>query len=160
MKAVVVKPVKLSSKNRPLRTSRYLVLCGVLGLFCSYKTIEKEENRLMITIEGIKKGKGEVIVSIFEEEKNWLKKPFQVIKMNADSDTKTVSFSVEKGKYAVSVFQDENANGELDQSWIGIPKEPIGFGNNYKPFGPPKFGPARVDHNKSESFYTITLYKA
>jgi uncharacterized protein (DUF2141 family) len=27
-----------------------------------------------------------------------------------------------------------------------IPKEPVGFGNNYKPFGKPKFEPASIEY--------------
>ncbi len=42
------------------------------------------------------------------------------------------------GKYAVSVFQDTNQNGEIDTNFIGFPKEPIGA-SNLKGLGKPSF---------------------
>lgn len=44
------------------------------------------------------------------------------------------------GDYAVSVYHDENLNGDMDSGFMGIPKEPYGFSNNAKSsFGPPKW---------------------
>jgi uncharacterized protein (DUF2141 family) len=44
------------------------------------------------------------------------------------------------GKYAISVFHDENSNGKLDTGMFGIPKEGYGFSNNARgTFGPPSF---------------------
>jgi len=41
------------------------------------------------------------------------------------------------GKYAVSVFHDENSNGKLDTNFLGIPREGVGASNNAKGhFGP------------------------
>ncbi len=34
------------------------------------------------------------------------------------------------GRYAVIVFQDENDNGRLDKSLLGVSSEPYGFSNN------------------------------
>lgn len=34
------------------------------------------------------------------------------------------------GRYAVSVYLDQNANGKLDRDWLGIPKEPAGASRN------------------------------
>ena len=44
------------------------------------------------------------------------------------------------GTYAVKVFHDENANGELDTNFVGFPKEGFGFSNDAMgQFGPPSF---------------------
>jgi len=43
------------------------------------------------------------------------------------------------GEYALVVYQDENGNGRLDENFIGIPSEPLGFSNRYWPQGPPTF---------------------
>ena len=43
------------------------------------------------------------------------------------------------GRYALSVFHDENANSKLD-TLVGIPKEGFGFSRNpVVRFGPPRF---------------------
>lgn len=36
------------------------------------------------------------------------------------------------GKYAVSVYHDENGNGKLDHNFFRIPAEPLGFSNNFQ----------------------------
>ena len=43
------------------------------------------------------------------------------------------SFNLEPGDYAVAIYHDENGNGQLDKRLFGIPKEPYGFSNNYRP---------------------------
>ncbi len=43
-------------------------------------------------------------------------------------------------------------------NFIGIPKEPVGFGNNCKPFGEPKFESALIEFNPSKP-QKIKLYK-
>jgi uncharacterized protein (DUF2141 family) len=48
-----------------------------------------------------------------------------------------------EGHYALSVFHDENANGELDK-FAKIPREGFGFSRNPAiRFGPPHFGDVR-----------------
>lgn len=37
--------------------------------------------------------------------------------------------------------------------------EPIGFGNNYKPFGEPKFESCTIEFNANSQLQIITLYK-
>ncbi len=48
------------------------------------------------------------------------------------------------GEYAISLFHDVDADGELDSGFMGIPKEPYGFSNN----APVRFGPAKWDAAK------------
>lgn len=51
---------------------------------------------------------------------------------------------VTEGDVALLVFHDENGNGVLDRNFIGIPREPIGLSNRYRPKGPPSFDAAKV----------------
>jgi acyl-CoA reductase-like NAD-dependent aldehyde dehydrogenase/uncharacterized protein (DUF2141 family) len=47
---------------------------------------------------------------------------------------------VPPGKYALSIYLDENGNGKLDSGMFGIPKEPVGASNNPRSrMGPPHF---------------------
>jgi uncharacterized protein (DUF2141 family) len=40
----------------------------------------------------------------------------------------TVTFkNLPPGRYAIESFQDVNANGKMDTSWLGLPEEPYGF---------------------------------
>jgi len=47
---------------------------------------------------------------------------------------------IRPGRYAISVFHDENDNGKLDTKMFGIPREGVGASNEARGhFGPPKF---------------------
>ena len=50
--------------------------------------------------------------------------------------------NVPPGEYALIAYHDENGNGRIDRNFIGIPREPLGFANNYKPKGPPGYARA------------------
>jgi outer membrane protein len=55
------------------------------------------------------------------------------------------------GDYAVVVYRDANGNGRLDKNFIGIPREYLGFSNNYWPEGPPTFARAAFTLGEGES---------
>lgn len=51
-----------------------------------------------------------------------------------------------QGRYAVSLYLDENGNRKLDTGWLGIPKEPVGVSLN----PPHRMGPPRFDDSAFE----------
>ena len=52
--------------------------------------------------------------------------------------------SLPAGTYAISIFHDIDSDGKMDKNFIGYPKEPFGFSQNYKPmFRAPKFKEAQ-----------------
>ncbi|GBF51751.1 hypothetical protein LPTSP4_32890 [Leptospira ryugenii] len=71
------------------------------------------------------------------------KKQYQNTKANVEADGRTICrFSGLNGNtYAVSVLEDLNANGKMDSTLVGYPKEPWGVSNNapMHTFGPPTF---------------------
>ena len=47
---------------------------------------------------------------------------------------------VAAGRYSLAFFLDVDGNGEFDQNWLGLPKEPFGFSNDaLGRFGKPSF---------------------
>jgi uncharacterized protein (DUF2141 family) len=62
------------------------------------------------------------------------------------------------GKYAVSVFHDENSNEILDSNLFKIPTEPYGFSNNARGrFGPPDFEDTRINFSSDTQIFEISL---
>lgn len=117
------------------------------------------QKSLDIKISKIKMNTGKVIVEIYNSKTSWLKTPYQTIELPSDQVVQTASFKVPYGKYAITIYQDLNGNGEADMNFLGIPKELVGFGNNYKPFGEPKFDSCMVDFNATSQPQEIKLYK-
>jgi uncharacterized protein (DUF2141 family) len=112
-----------------------VILGGVHG-FC-----QKGKSELTVRITGLKNPTGQVLVALFDNEKDFLKREVQHKKVQAKMGEVSVTFrDLSPGRYAVSVIHDENKNEKLDTNLVGIPKEMFGFSNNAKiNFGPPSF---------------------
>lgn len=122
-----------------MKIFQLFILVSLLAL-SSFKPVD--HGRLVVVIEGIKEPKGELILAVFNNESDFLKKEFKSQKVKVDDSGKVlISFDdLPKGNYSISVIHDENLNGKLDKNFVGIPKEGFGFSNNKMgTFGPPSF---------------------
>ena len=62
------------------------------------------------------------------------------------------------GEYALLLYYGENDNLEIDKNFIGIPTEPLGFSNSYKPKGPPSYSRAAFTLEQDEQLeFTVGL---
>ena len=54
--------------------------------------------------------------------------------------------------YAISLYQDINSDKKCNLNFIGIPVEPYGFSNNFKPkFSKPSFNDCKIEMNNNKS---------
>ena len=88
-----------------------------------------------ITITNIRSTNGKISISIFASEEEFKAgKPShtQVFdKTNVKDKTCTVKIDYKPGTYGLSVYDDENGNGKMDNNLLGMPKEGFGL-SNYK----------------------------
>jgi len=64
----------------------------------------------------------------------------------SDGQAFAIFEEVPAGPFAVSVFHDEDDDGELDSAALGIPSEAYGFSANARDmFGPPSFEEALIE---------------
>ncbi|HEY9297999.1 MAG TPA: DUF2141 domain-containing protein [Phormidium sp.] len=156
----MLKPVKSEDKKSEtmLIYKTLHTVPALLTMLLTGFTSSAQQPSLQIDVLNVQKNRGKIIIELYKNKSNWLKSPFQKITVPSDEVSKTVSLSVPQGKYAVSIYQDTNGNGELDQNFLGIPKEPIGFGNNYKPFGKPKFESALIELKSTAKPEAIKLF--
>ncbi len=96
---------------------------------------------LTVDVHNVQLRKGIVFVAIFRPGKDFPEgEPLEGKKVAATSGSVKTVFSVEPGDYAVAVYHDENSNGKMDKRMFGIPKEPYGFSNDFRPtLSAPKF---------------------
>ncbi len=95
-----------------------------------------QEYQLTLKVTGIKKIKGELVIGLYNNQKAWLKKGKEFSKKTIKITAKKESIvfdNIPAGNYAISLFHDENMDGKVNKSLIGIPKEGYGFSNNVKP---------------------------
>lgn len=102
------------------------------------------------------KASTKVWVSVFSE-KGFLEKSIQTKSVIISGSKVIVEFDLPTGEYAVSTYQDVNNNGKLDRYIIGKPKEPYGFSNNVKPFGPPNYKDCKFRLTSSPKSISISL---
>ncbi len=65
---------------------------------------------------------------------------------------------VPSGRYAVQAFHDENANGALDRSALGRPREGMAFSRDARMrFGPPSYSEAAVIVPENDADLTMKM---
>ena len=91
---------------------------------------------LLVTLNGIKAGQGNLRVAVFDEEhrEEFAEgKRLYSAEVPATAEKMTVEIpNVEPGEYAIAIFQDLNENKKLDRNMLKIPKEPYGFSGDWK----------------------------
>lgn len=101
----------------------------------------KKTGTLTINLTNFDVNEKYVQVALYNSEATWLKKPLHGKKELVENGETIVVFEkLPYGKYAISCFYDINNNNDLDTSFLGLPKEPIGFSNNASAkYGPPSW---------------------
>lgn len=98
---------------------------------------------LTIHVQNIKSLKGEIIIGVFNTDKDFLKDGVAIknYTITVDKATETIVIKdLPKGEYAISLYHDENSDNECNRNFLGIPKEGYGFSNNVKPkFSAPSY---------------------
>jgi uncharacterized protein (DUF2141 family) len=102
-----------------------------------------------VEISGIANADAQIIVSVYDSKKSWLKDPVltEVATLSDEiiDGTATIVVSLPPGDYAFHIYHDKDLNGKMKTNFIGIPKEPTGVSNDAKgKFGPPKFKDAML----------------
>ena len=117
--------------------------------------------RLTVTVSHIKPLKGDLYVALHQRPEffNVPDSALMKSKVKIDADSETVVFkNVPAGKYAVAVYQDENLNGVLDVSEIGIPREGYAFSGKLKGPGKPKFEEAAFELAGNDTLQLKMVY--
>ena len=113
--------------------------------------------KLRVEVTNFKnKASTKIFVSVFSE-KDFLEKSILTKSIVVTGNKVTIEFDLPSGEYAVSTYQDINNNGKLDRYFIGKPKEPYGFSNNVKPFGPPSYKDCKFNLTSSPKLISISL---
>lgn len=111
-----------------------------------------------IHVTGVAAGKGKVNVAVCDKEHFLKQCAYSGSAPARDGDNVIRVAGVPAGSWAVLAYQDENENGELDRSFIGIPKENYGFSRDARgKFGPPDFGDAAIEVGSETTTAAVKL---
>lgn len=117
--------------------------------------------KLYVTTQGVKNNHGYLVANLYGPDKRkWLADNgwLAVWRDPAMPGDETMCLYLPApGRYALVMFQDANANGDLDLGPFG-PKEGYGFSNNIRPFfSAPPLRAALFDTAGAETHVTIRL---
>ena len=117
---------------------------------------------ITVTVTGMRNATGSIVVAVWDQSSGFPTKSRKAKRIHigqikgSKSTIKLAGYA--PGTYALSVFHDENSNGELDTNFIGIPKEGVGASNNPKGrMGPPKFKDAAFKLGAEDMSKSIKL---
>lgn len=104
--------------------------------------------RLNVTVQDVRSERGVITLALYASSETFSQFEMDIGSrtVSAQEGAVTITFDdLPPGLYAVAAFHDENANGEFDTNFLGLPKEGYGFSNNATVrFGPPSFEEAAV----------------
>lgn len=132
-------------------TALFVLVLFVLTL----NGFSQDKGDLIIEISGFRNDEGKVAVSVHDHDAGFpggeeSRVAGAVVEIR-NQQARAVIEGLPFGEYAISVFHDENDNGELDTNWIGMPKEGVGASNNAKSrMGPPKYADAKFQFSQNE----------
>lgn len=116
---------------------------------------------IKVNIDNLRNSEGFVGVALFVARDGFPDKSEHALvgKRVPAGDHCVVMFeNVPYGCYAVSVLHDENSNGKMDKTFIGIPKEGFGTSNNPKiRMGPPSFAESKFELDSKELTLHINM---
>lgn len=114
--------VKMSKRNIFL----FVLLFAALSINAQTLTVE---------ISNIRNNKGKIILSVFIDNDSFRKEEALFSNNYYKGDLKTdkmiCKIPLKQGPYGITILDDENSDGEMEFSFIGIPKEGYGFSNFY-----------------------------
>jgi len=107
------------------------VLCFSIGLATVvHASLPMEQ--LVVVVDDVRNSAGSIHVEICTEN-NFLRKCLYSGDATATKGRTAVTFEgIPKGVYAAQVYHDENMNHKLDRGLFGVPKEGVGFSNDFK----------------------------
>lgn len=128
------------SKTKSVSTmprSRVWILFFLLGALTAGLAGPANAANLTVHVEGVLQAGGILRLGLYDQA-NY---PDDNARPVASADIPAVPgetivtlHNVPPGTYAVQAYEDVNANGKMDTSWVGLPLEPFGFSLDAKPF--------------------------
>lgn len=149
-------------RTRLLSLATLLVFASIVAPTGGISQAPSGENVVRAEISGLRSDRGSVMCSIYASAEGFPKDPAKAVSLTKSPVSNGQALcefpGLHPGRYAVSVFHDENGNGKLDSNFLGIPKEGVGASNNAKGrFGPPKFNDAEFDYQGGKLGLKITV---
>jgi uncharacterized protein (DUF2141 family) len=116
---------------------------------------------LTVIVSGVRNATGSVSAGIFNSAGSFAKASEAFASFRIKATPGSVGFTVHDlppGRYAVTAYHDENANGRLDFDPTGVPTEGYGVSNGARnPLAPPEFAKAAFELRDQSKSVTVNI---
>ena len=148
-------------KRLPIKIVLAVVFLALLVVAPSAVSSESI-GKLIVDISGFPSSDGFAMVALHNSEESYKGGEDSAIAktktMVVGQKAQVVFTNLPYGWYGVSLYHDENSNGEMDKNAMGIPREAYGFSNNAKGFfGKPSYKKIRFQLDSAEKQIAIKL---
>lgn len=112
------------------------ILIALILILISQRCLADDTSgNLTIQVRGLHNEQGQVIANLFREGSDVMK--IETVYLHtqdkiSEKQAQLVFHNLKYGKYAVTVFHDENGNGNLDHNLLRMPAELLGFSNGFQ----------------------------
>lgn len=140
-----------------------IFIISILILLSQSGFADDSSGSLTIQVRGLLHERGQVIANLFRagDDVMRIEEPYLRTQGNINGNQARLVFqNLKYGKYAVSVFHDENGNGKLDHNLLRLPAEPLGFSNGFQLglfSGLPSFEKLQFDFKPGADTIEITV---
>lgn len=118
---------------------------------------------LVLVIDNLESPSAPVEISIYSPRDKFPTADGQMKKYRFNPSGKQLTVELtdlDYGQYAVATYQDLDADGQIGKNMIGIPTDPYGFSNNYKPkIKAPAFKDCEFAYNDQSAPVSITMIR-
>ncbi|MDJ1480900.1 DUF2141 domain-containing protein [Cytophagaceae bacterium YF14B1] len=151
-------------KNTPVMKNIVLNIVALLASVSTFSFRTSTNHNLTVSVTGIRNSKGEIDCNLYSSADGFPKdvsKACKHLRGKINDGTCTVIFeNVPGGKYAVSIYHDENNDHTFNTTWYGKPAEGVGISNGAKGgiFGPPPFEDALFNLDREKRIEINMVY--
>lgn len=118
--------------------------------------------RLDVRVEGLRNATGQVLVALHSPSSGFPGGWNTAVAMKAVpvtiAGTSVVFDNIPPGTYALIAVHDEDGDGSMTKTWVGLPTEGFGTSNNPTFYGPPRYGSARFEVTGDASLFIRIVY--
>jgi len=119
----------------------------------------QDKGNLTVTFENFENPKGKIYIAVFEKH-NFLRQPLKTSMLKVEAENNQVIIEdLAFGEYAISVFQDLNANTQFDMDDNQMPAEPWAMSGSVNPMQMPTWETAKFNFNASGKEVKLKLNK-
>lgn len=140
---------------------RYLLFVSVALLIILFPKTKKYD--VEVVVSNINTQQGTIELAVFDKPQLFLQKNKSIKKYSKAVRGNSIKIKVKnlpEGHYAISLYHDFNGDKECNLNVIGIPKEPYGFSNNFKPlYRQPNFEDCQFFVSENQEIHISLLGK-